>query len=189
MGESPSYTTTVRSPSPYRTGSGSNRYRTGGFDLTGWIRSYAEVRSTPVAREIEPPALVTPEAYTRWGQPSDFGIGDLVRQRYRFPGYDPDDDDPKKRVRYTWNEEGRSWTDIRVENPDDPDNYAILRVATSVALALPDGSQVIFKMGIGASQPPAEQEGNGQTPPAPPELNEIGELKNDDPFKPFDPFE
>lgn len=141
------------------------------------VRPWVEITSLPVPREPKAPNIVRPEAFIEWGGPSDFKF-DTFRSDAKNIGFNTDDDDDKpKRVRYTFSEEGRNWKDVRVENPDDPDQFIIARDATRLALNGPNGEQFVAVLHPTA---PGTQTGSGQTPPAPPPLDKIGEIEEEE---------
>lgn len=134
------------------------------------IRPFQDVMSFSEVREPRVPPLDLPEAFIEWGKSSEFST-DTFRSDAGSVGFNTkDDDEEPERVRYSFSEEGRTFRDIRVENPQDPDQYIILRQATSIAFGGPEGAQFTLHLSPTA---PGTETGSGQTPPAPPDLNEI----------------
>jgi hypothetical protein len=136
------------------------------------IRPFTPVISTPKPRVPTPPVEEQPEAFIEWGEPSEFNTDDSFREAASNPGFSVDDEEPTERVRQVFNEEGRNWTDFRVENPEDPGQYAIVRRVVEIAFRGPNGEQYLYRMRTDASTPGTE-EGTGQEPPAPPDLEDI----------------
>lgn len=136
------------------------------------VRPWVDVTSFPVPREAKAPDIVRPDAFIEWGGPSEFAF-DTFRADARNIGFNEKDDDKKpKRVRYGFNEDGRGWKDVRVENPQDPDQYVIARDATALSLSGPHGEQFLATLHPTA---PGDRTGSGQTPPSPPPLDQIGD--------------
>lgn len=136
------------------------------------VRPWTPVVSTPKPRPVAPPEEENPEAFIEWGAPSEFNTDDSFRDAASSPGFSVDDSEEPERVRLTFQEEGRNWTDFRVENPEDPGQYAIVRRVVEIAFRGPNGEQYIYRMRTDASTPGTE-EGSGQEPPAPPDLDEL----------------
>ena len=137
------------------------------------VRPFTPVVSTPKPRTPTPPEEENPEAFIERGGPSEFNTDDSFRDAAADPGgFDTDDDEEPERLRLIYQEEGRAWTDFRVENPEDPGQYAIVRRTTSIAFRGPDGGQHLFRFRSDSAFPGTE-EGSGQEPPAPPDLDEI----------------
>lgn len=137
--------------------------------------AYAKVTSFPKVREPSAPPEELPDAHIRWGKESEFNSETIFRRKARVVGVglgDDDDEEPPERERLTFSEEGRAWEDLRIENPDDPEQYGIMRVTVGAVFRAPNGAQHIYQFNSQASHPGLE-EGSGQTPPAPPELEEI----------------
>ena len=156
-------------------------------------RAFAVVYSEPQEENRVAPDMVLPEAYIRWGQAPDFDIEEFqaALDQFGFEVEDTDDDEPE-RERIQIAEEGRSWVDYRIENPDDPEVYIIARLATRVAMTIPridvwagpvgrrvkytvSGAQAVWNTRASAGLPmgSTSEEGSGQEPPAPPALDEI----------------
>lgn len=137
------------------------------------VRPWVSVDSTSKPRTPTAPEEEFPESFIRWGAASEFSTGDdTFRDDAASPGFKVSDEAPQERKRLTFPEEGRSWTDFKVENPTDPAQYAIVRRVNTLALTGPDGEQYLFILSQNASTPGTE-EGSGQEPPAPPALDEI----------------
>lgn len=118
-------------------------------------------------REPRVPDLVRPEAFIEWGAASEFG-SDTFRSDAGNPGGGGDDEEPE-RQRWTFSEVGRGWRDYKVTAIDDPDSYIIQRQATAMQFQGPGGN---FRFNL-APTPPGTMTGSGQTPPAPPTLDEM----------------
>lgn len=155
-------------------------------------RSFVEISSRPKPEQRIPPDLVLPEAHIRWGKAADYDIEDFQSeiQSRGFSVTDGGEEADRKRVQIS--EEGRTWTDWRVENPDDPDQYVILRTVNDWASSAPpitlwagpagdrrkyevSGAQFVWHLDPASGLPDGstEEEGSGQEPPAPPALDEL----------------
>jgi hypothetical protein len=132
------------------------------------VRPWVPVTSTPKPRVPAPPEEEFPEAFIRWGAASEFATGDSFREDAANPGFHVDDPEEPERLRLTFDEEGRDWTDFRVENPADPEQYAIIRRVNNIAFRGPSGEQYIYNMRNINSSMPGTVEGSGQEPPTPP---------------------
>lgn len=95
---------------------------------------WSEVKSFPKVREPSAPSEVLPEAHIRWGQPSEFE-GDF-RDRASDPNPPRFEEDEFRDL--TFREEARTWTDLRVVNPEDDEQFFIARAIDSIAFTLPD---------------------------------------------------
>lgn len=128
---------------------------------------------TGTIREPKAPDLVLPEAFIEWGGPSEF-TENTFRSDAGGTQIKEDDDDDKKppRVRHNFTEEGRSFKDYKIVSKQDSDAYIVLRVATVAAFNGPNGDQFTLRMN---PDQPGDVTGNGQTPPAPPALDQIGD--------------
>lgn len=129
------------------------------------VRPWVDITSFPVPREPRAPDIVRPEAFIEWGGPSEFAFDTFRSDAKDIQFSNEDDKNKPKRVRWSFNEEGRGWKDVRVENPQDPDQYVIARDATSLALSGPNGEQFLASLHPTA---PGTRTGSGQTPPTPP---------------------
>jgi hypothetical protein len=138
--------------------------------MEGIVRPWTSVTSPRNLTDRHAPAEVLPDATIRWGKSSEFGF-DQFRQDAANPGFNTEGDDKKKRVRLNYSGSAAAFRDYRVENPDDPDQYAIVRQASGMALSGPQGEQVILSISYG--DPPGTEVGDGQEPPAPPPLSEL----------------
>lgn len=162
--------------------------------LYSLARSFAEVNTKSEERPRVPPDQVLPEATIRWGKPSDFSVEEY-KDFVEGEGFSVrvEDDEPEpERERIKLQEEGRTWVDHRVENPDDPEQYVILRTAATWAISAPpiivwrgpvgkrqkytvSEAQFSIILNPAAGLPPGStsEEGEGQEPLAPPSLDEI----------------
>jgi hypothetical protein len=132
------------------------------------VRPFTAVSSTPSpARVPSIPAEIAPEAFIRWGAKSTFTTEDFRAdaQGLRGVSVEDDDEEPVPRARYVYQEEGRAWEDLRVENEDDPDAYVVVRRVWEIAFTGPDGAQYRFRL---RPDGPGTEEGEGQTPETPP---------------------
>ncbi|RWB85908.1 MAG: hypothetical protein EOQ52_20365 [Mesorhizobium sp.] len=73
------------------------------------------------------------EAHFRFGKASSFSLVDPTTQRtspsvsYNWPDDGNQDDEPKEFHIIEYDEVSRCWETIRVENPDDPEQYVMVR--------------------------------------------------------------
>lgn len=193
MGTFPRYPRPRVNPNDYR---GTDHYesgktgRTRRLGMENIVRPFVTAISTPKTRERQPPDLTLPEAHIRWGKASDYTLEEFKEiERRGFQTDDSDDEEPE-RVRVSVTEEGRAWRDFRVENPDDPEMYAIIRTTEAASYRYPSitlwggpagnrqkfsvsGAQFLLQMRAASAIPNAEEEGSGQTPEAPPSLEEM----------------
>lgn len=127
---------------------------------------------TGTIREPVAPNLVLPEAFIEWGGPSEFTENTFRSDAGGTQIKEKKDDKKPPRVRHNFSEEGRSTKDFKIVSKQDDDAYIVLRVATTVAFNGTNGDQFLLKMN---PDQPGDVTGNGQTPPAPPALDEIGD--------------
>lgn len=114
--------------------------RFGPASMEAIIRPFVAVTSLPKPRQPQAPEQENPTSFLRWGQPSEFtGDDDFRDTATAFPGFTTEDDKPPERKRLVYSELGRSFTDVRIENPDDPTQYAIVRMCNGFAVTTPDG--------------------------------------------------
>lgn len=88
-----------------------------------------------------PPEPEDEEAFARWGgteniDPDDQSAGaQAIINNYRFPAPNNDDEDDKEddpQVTYTYTEVNRKTETVRVENPDDSDQYVMVERITEI---------------------------------------------------------
>lgn len=97
------------------------------------------------ARPVEDPDA---EANLRWGAASDFSSvspsGRFVPYPYGAVNYppDPDEDDEEDERIEDWDEEKRTTSTKRIENPDDADQYVIVEVIDSIVFKRPNNIKV-----------------------------------------------
>lgn len=120
-----------------------------GVGIEWTIRPYAAaedlLQKVVAARPLPDPDAV---ANIRWGKPSTFGfLGGNFQTRVTHVTYwtDPDDDDDAEIP--VWEEIAQDVEDVRVENPDDPEQYVIERRRTASVFKRPDNSLVKFVFG------------------------------------------
>lgn len=102
-------------------------------DIIETVRTWVDVFATTAPpRDPRIPSLERPEAFIEWGGPSDF-TDNSFREDAGGIGFDTDDPRQKTVLNGFWEEEGRTWEDYEVKNPEDPDQFVILRRPTEVA--------------------------------------------------------
>lgn len=108
----------------------------------GLVRQFVSVDSFRTPRVPAEPPPVEPEAFIRWGGPSAFSYDDSFRDIANggVSFHTDDDDDEAPEVSYT--ETGRSTSDVRVENPDDPDQFVIVQKVNSMSLSASGGRKI-----------------------------------------------
>lgn len=160
MAESPSY-------SIYRPVPGSYWDRRG-FTfgaMESMIRPFVSVTSLSRPRPRSGPPEVVPEVFLEWGGPSQFAVSDF-RSDARTLGFrlkDDDEDEEEGPPVYEYNGGPGAYVDYRVENPEDPNVYAIVRQYSAMVFSGPAGTFVL-NMGIDPLRPGIEQ-GSGTEPP------------------------
>jgi hypothetical protein len=94
------------------------------------VRPFVSVESffTPrVAPEVPPPQ---PEAFASWGAPSEFDFDDSFKKRARtLIVFKVNDGDPPA---LGYDEVLRDTEDVRIENPDDPEQFVIVQRIKSI---------------------------------------------------------
>lgn len=151
------------------------------------FRSFVTVSPTPKERDRSPPNLVTPEAYIRWGQASDFSEQEFeaLTERYGYSDSKQKDVDQKRpRINCQGGLTFKTWT---VVNPENPECYVVLEAATRGQFEYVSYSEWQGKPGRTKKYtmpgenfvlhmnplPPNTFEGDGQTPEAPPDIGDI----------------
>ncbi len=88
------------------------------------------------------------EAEVRWGKASNF-IAQMEGQAYlptvtiiNLPGYPTDDDEPEDLPVLDWYEQERTISEVRVENPDDEDQYVIVERIETITFQTAEGRRV-----------------------------------------------
>lgn len=104
---------------------GSAGYRPVG-PMTDIVRPFLEARSTPKPRELSLPAGDEPEAYIEWGGPSQFEVDNFEEAADQHFGFRVEDTPADDIPEFVYRELGRRVTEVRVENPDDPDQFVIV---------------------------------------------------------------
>lgn len=92
-----------------------------------------DVLSTHADRVPPTPSVKEPDSYIKWGASSQFDYDDS------FLDYavSVEDVTPSFPFQGEWVEEGRKWTDFKVENPEDKDQYVIVQKLEAVAFSGP----------------------------------------------------
>lgn len=88
------------------------------------------------------------EAHVRWGKASSFVVK-MRGEQYlpsvniiNWPGFPKNEDDEKEQPVKDWFEVNRTTSDVRVENPDDSDQYVIVQRCETVVFRTPEGELI-----------------------------------------------
>ena len=92
-----------------------------------------DILSTHADRVPPTPAVKEPDSYIKWGASSQFDYDDSFRDY----AVSVEDVTPSFPFQGEWVEEGRKWTDFKVENPEDKDQYVIVQKLEAVAFSGP----------------------------------------------------
>jgi hypothetical protein len=108
------------------------------------VDPWVNVTSFSTPRQIPVPDAPLPEAFLQWGNASQFLFNDDFRNAAGGGGFnkDNDDEDADKVLQFT--ETGRSTSDKRVENPDDPDQFVVVARIDAMTFDGPGGSKYSF---------------------------------------------
>lgn len=156
-----------------------------------FVRPWIDVTAPPRVKAPTPVDKDHPEAFIEWGGPSDFTATFREKAISIEIRTDPPPEKPK-RIRLKF-DGGASFHEYRVEAKDDPSTYAIIRTASGFTQDSPDlyvwskergtefvpGRRYHFRCTYG-DEPPGEETGDGQSPPSPPEINDIGKTIHSD---------
>lgn len=120
--------------------------RTFGLVPEDMVRPFVSVDSFSRKRTIVEPREI-PESFFEAGGPSQFSYQDTFRdlanggRRFRTNDPPPGEDEPER-----WREQGRDVTEVRVENPDDPDQFVIVERIDKIRFQGPDGRTVQYEL-------------------------------------------
>lgn len=128
------------------------------------VKPWVDVLSTHADRVPPTPAAEQPTSYLEWGKPSQFSYDGDFRTT-ATSGFEVKDPDKTPRTRYTFDEEGRAYTDFKVTSPDDPDSYVVVRRVDEIGFNGPGGAQ--FTLVLAADNVGTEEK-SGQVPESPP---------------------
>ena len=92
-----------------------------------------DVLSTHVDRVVPSPPVKEPDSYIKWGGSAKFDYDNSFRDYANAI----EDITPSFPFQGEWVEEGRKYTDFRVENPEDKDQYVIVQKLEAVAFTGP----------------------------------------------------
>jgi hypothetical protein len=112
--------------------------------LEMFVRPFVSVESffTPrVAPEVLPPE---PEAFVSWGGPSEFDFDDSFKKLARTMIVFKVDDGDAPALGY--DETVRQTEDVRIENPDDPEQFVIVQRIKSIDFNVPGGQTTRFRL-------------------------------------------
>lgn len=124
------------------------------FDLRGRIpvsmdqiiQPWVPITSFPVPRVITP-VEVLPVAFVRVGLPSQFGFDDSFRQKaLNGIGFHLSDGDGDNVPTGIYTETGRLTSELRVENPEDADQFVIVQRIERIQFDAPGGGKVEFRL-------------------------------------------
>lgn len=81
-------------------------------------------------------------AFFEWGGPSQFEGVNTFRSLSRQVSFGEGDGDPDPVPTFTFSEINRQQSDVRITNPDDPEDFVIVKRASSIQFNGPDGKYV-----------------------------------------------
>lgn len=116
------------------------------FTIMELFRPFVSIESFRTPRIPPDPILPEPESFIEWGGPSAFTFDDSFRDlatsgnSFRVN----DDKDTNKTIVYT--ERGRSTSDKRIENPEDSDQFVIVKRINSISFTGAGGAIVEFQL-------------------------------------------
>ena len=88
------------------------------------------------------------EAHVRWGKASSFVAALRGRQFLpsvqivNWPDFPDNEDDDKEQPVKDWFELSRETSDVRVENPDDSEQYVIVQRVEKITFQTPEGERI-----------------------------------------------
>lgn len=104
--------------------------RAAGAYLGGIVRPMEMLPVDPKKRERNAPDLILPDAHIRWGNDSGFDVNNF--EDLSDPGFRVNP--PERPVLWGhYREEGRTWTDFQITDPENSDNTLILRTTNEIA--------------------------------------------------------
>jgi hypothetical protein len=90
------------------------------------------------------------EAQVRWGKASKF-VQALKGEKFlpsiqiiNWPDFPGDDKDDEEEPVIDWHELARTTSDVRVENPDDSEQYVIVQRVETITFQTPEGKRIRF---------------------------------------------
>jgi hypothetical protein len=119
----------------------------GGYDFRGTDTSRG---STFLARLLarKPTEDQGAEAHVRWGKASRFVV-QMKGERFlpsiqivNWPDFPKNDEDEDEQPVIDWFEVSRETSDVRVENPDDSDQYVIVQRVEKITFQTPKGELI-----------------------------------------------
>ncbi|MBB2841263.1 UNVERIFIED_ORG: hypothetical protein GGE64_005045 [Rhizobium etli] len=88
------------------------------------------------------------EAQVRWGKASDF-VQALSGRKFlpsiqiiNWPDFPGNDEDEEEEPVIDWHELARTTSDVRVENPDDSEQYVIVQRVETITFQTPEGERI-----------------------------------------------
>lgn len=127
--------------------SGSGGYKFRNADMADIVQPWVPVTSFSTPRVVAPPPEALPVAFIRVGAASVFDYdSSFVAKATRGIGFRTQDsgDDGDVPVGI-YNETGRLTSDVRVENPDDPDQFVVVKRIDRIQFDAPGGGKVEFR--------------------------------------------
>lgn len=114
--------------------------------ISGPFESFRERRDQALARLRAPPGE-TQEATLCWGGPGNYQFSTTAEQGGGFNTRDPKDDkdDPKEKV-LEWHETSRKTKTVRVENPEDSEQYVMVKRIEKIAFRSPSEKPFLGKI-------------------------------------------
>lgn len=128
------------------------------------VKPWLDILSTHADRVPPTPPVTEPEAYIKWGKDAQFTYSTDFRSS-ATGGFQVTNPSKPPRKRYSFDEEGRAYTDFKVTSPNDPDSYVIVRRVDEIAFNGPGASQ--FSLSL-APDTVGTVEKSGQVPESPP---------------------
>lgn len=113
--------------------------------VENWVRPFVSIESFRTPRVPLAPPPVEPEAFIRFGGQSHFTFNDTFREVAGGGTIIKPDDDPDGDKEVVYSETGRSTHDKRVENPDDPDQFVVVKVIDSMKFNGPGARKISFQ--------------------------------------------
>lgn len=111
------------------------------------VRPFVPIESFSTPRVPPTPTPPEPEAFLRWGQASAFQFESSFRDKAtRGIGFRVGDGGDEEFPPVTYTETGRDTSLLRVENPDDPDQFVEVERIDAISFRGPNGRDTIFRL-------------------------------------------
>lgn len=107
------------------------------------VRPWVPVTSFTMPRVVTP-IEVQPIAFVRVGQPSTFDFDDSFRHKAtQGIGFRVNDGDDPAPITDVYTEMGRVTSDVRVENPDDADQFVVVERIDKITFRAPHSANLV----------------------------------------------